>query len=201
MPKIVNHEARRRELARVVWRLMAREGIDAVTIRAVAREAGLSHGAVQYYFGTHKELLVFAMDIIVDGSGERLDAIDDTDAESALLAALLALAPLDADSTAATRLWVEMFTRSLTDVDFRRINRTFNTLLAETIMRLLTRLAAQCGPIASDVVAAEAVRLHALFDGACVHAVTDPQLLSADQLRELLRDHITQLTARWRDGP
>lgn len=200
MPKIVDHDARRRQLAQVVWRLIACEGFDAVSVRAVAREAGLSHGAVQYYFANHKELLTFAMDVIVDASARRLDAIDHADAAEALLATLEALAPLDSDATIATRLWVEMFTRSLTDPDFQRVNLDFNRLLADTITRLLTRLAEQCGFGGAGAVASETARLHALFDGACVHAVTDPQRMPPARLRELLRLHVTELAERWRHG-
>ena len=41
MPKIVDHEARRAELAEAVWRLASRDGLEAVTLRGVAAEAGL----------------------------------------------------------------------------------------------------------------------------------------------------------------
>ena len=60
MPKIVDHEARRAELAAAVWRLASREGLGAVTMRGVAAEAGWSTGALGHYFADKEELLVFA---------------------------------------------------------------------------------------------------------------------------------------------
>lgn len=68
MPKIVDHEERRRELAEALWRVITTSGPQAVSIRAVAAEAGLSAGALRHYFQTREELLVFAM----DGSEERV---------------------------------------------------------------------------------------------------------------------------------
>lgn len=63
MPKIVDHEERRRELAEALWRVIAHSGPQAVSIRTVAAEAGLSAGALRHYFQTREELLVFAMDL------------------------------------------------------------------------------------------------------------------------------------------
>jgi AcrR family transcriptional regulator len=37
--------------------LLAREGLQALTLREVARQAGVSHGAPRGYFPTHLELL------------------------------------------------------------------------------------------------------------------------------------------------
>ncbi|MGH8876924.1 MAG: TetR/AcrR family transcriptional regulator [Stackebrandtia sp.] len=197
MPKIVDREERRRQLARVVWRLIARDGLDAVSVRAVAREAGLSPGAVQYYFSDHKELLVFAMDVIVAVSGRRLAETGGADPRESLTSALAALAPLDQDAFIATRLWVEMFARSLTDPDFKRVNREFNDMLSQIIGELLTDIAAVYG-VPAEAVALEAARLHALFDGACVHAATEPERMPPQRLRDILELHLDELTEKWR---
>jgi AcrR family transcriptional regulator len=63
VPKIVDHEERRRELAEALWRVIVASGPQAVSIRSVAAEAGLSAGALRHYFQTREELLVFAMDL------------------------------------------------------------------------------------------------------------------------------------------
>ncbi len=57
MPKQVDHDQRRREVAEAVWRLAAREGLEVVSLGAVAREAGVSKGRVQHYFASRDELL------------------------------------------------------------------------------------------------------------------------------------------------
>ena len=60
MPKKVDHEQRRRDLAAALRRVVSRGGVESASIRAVAAEAGWSLGAVQYYFSTRDELLLFA---------------------------------------------------------------------------------------------------------------------------------------------
>ena len=42
MPKDVDHDARREELLEAVWRVIARDGMERATIRAIAKETGWS---------------------------------------------------------------------------------------------------------------------------------------------------------------
>jgi DNA-binding transcriptional regulator YbjK len=48
---------RRAELLDAVLRLVAREGVAAITHRAVAREAGVTHRLTTYYFETKEQML------------------------------------------------------------------------------------------------------------------------------------------------
>lgn len=72
MPKIVDHEERRRELAEALWRVITTSGPQAVSIRTVAAEAGLSAGALRHYFQTREELLLFAMDLSEERVTQRI---------------------------------------------------------------------------------------------------------------------------------
>ena len=61
MPKRVDHEERRRQIAEALLRTAAARGLHATGMREVAAEAGVSLRLVQYYFGTKEELLLAAM--------------------------------------------------------------------------------------------------------------------------------------------
>ena len=61
MPKRVDHEERRRQIAEALLRTAAVRGLHAAGMREVAAEAGVSLRLVQYYFGTKEELLLAAM--------------------------------------------------------------------------------------------------------------------------------------------
>jgi len=66
--------ARRREaLLEAVLRLVAREGVAAVTHRAVAREAGASHRLTTYYFATKEQMLLEAFRHLSARSLERAE--------------------------------------------------------------------------------------------------------------------------------
>ncbi|MEE1769438.1 TetR/AcrR family transcriptional regulator [Streptomyces sp. JV185] len=72
MPKQVDHRERRETIARALWRVVEQRGIAHASVREVAQEAGISHGAVQHYFATREEMLVFAMDFASEQTSLRV---------------------------------------------------------------------------------------------------------------------------------
>ena len=71
MPKRVDHEERRRQIADALLRTAAARGLHATGMREVAAEAGVSLRLVQYYFGTKEELLLSGMQHLAARFGER----------------------------------------------------------------------------------------------------------------------------------
>jgi AcrR family transcriptional regulator len=71
MPKRVDHEERRRQIADALLRTASARGLHAAGMREVAAEAGVSLRLVQYYFGTKEELLLAAMQYLAARFGAR----------------------------------------------------------------------------------------------------------------------------------
>jgi len=71
VPKRVDHEERRRQIADALLRTAATRGLHAAGMREVAAEAGVSLRLVQYYFGTKEELLLAAMQHLAARFSER----------------------------------------------------------------------------------------------------------------------------------
>lgn len=61
MPKKVDHQERRERIATALMRVAANHGLEAVSLRHVAAEAGVTSGMVQHYFPTKKAMMDFAM--------------------------------------------------------------------------------------------------------------------------------------------
>ena len=57
MPKIVDHELQRVKFATAALRLVALEGLEGLTMRAVASEAGLSYGSLFHYFNNLQDFI------------------------------------------------------------------------------------------------------------------------------------------------
>jgi AcrR family transcriptional regulator len=72
VPKRVDHEERRRQIADALLRTAAARGLHATGMREVAAEAGVSLRLVQYYFGTKEELLLAAMQQLAAQFSERV---------------------------------------------------------------------------------------------------------------------------------
>jgi AcrR family transcriptional regulator len=71
VPKRVDHEERRRQIADALLRTAATRGLHAAGMREVAAEAGVSLRLVQYYFGTKEELLLSGMQQLAARFAER----------------------------------------------------------------------------------------------------------------------------------
>jgi AcrR family transcriptional regulator len=72
VPKVVDHEKRRKEVAEAAWRVIEREGPDGTNMREIAREAGRTTGVVTHYFRDKRELMAFAFGLMVNSSTTRM---------------------------------------------------------------------------------------------------------------------------------
>jgi AcrR family transcriptional regulator len=72
MPKIVDHDQRRDEIALVACRVVADYGFDQATVVRIAREAGYTTGMVAHYFDTKQDIIIAALRLILRRIEERL---------------------------------------------------------------------------------------------------------------------------------
>ncbi|MFE3649068.1 TetR/AcrR family transcriptional regulator [Streptomyces sp. NPDC059122] len=109
MPKQVDHHERREEIARALWRVVEQRGVAQLTLREVAKEAGISHGALQHYFTSREEMLSFAVDLAYEQKTQRigrgLQGLGDQPHPRDVLRVMLTeMLPLHADARAASRM-------------------------------------------------------------------------------------------------
>jgi AcrR family transcriptional regulator len=188
VPKVVDHEQRRDELAAAVWRLAARDGLDAVTIRGVAGEAGWSTGALHHYFSDKEELLLFAFQTVADRVGRRVtSAREESGGPLELARALLAIGlPLDEERRDETRVWFSFLGLALTRPSLARAQRLAYQAWRRIVADAL-RDAQEEGEIRADVdVEREAAALVAIVDGLAVQASFDPGCLDVELVEERL---------------
>jgi AcrR family transcriptional regulator len=100
MPKKVSHHERRTLIADALMRVAAQRGLEAVSLRHVATEAGVSSGMVQHYFHTKDEMMAFALGVVREHNQARLTAavrrLGESPSPRALLRTMLVeLLPLD----------------------------------------------------------------------------------------------------------
>jgi AcrR family transcriptional regulator len=173
MPKVVDHEERRRELAAAVWRVIAARGPEAVTIRDVAAEAGWSSGALRHYLPTREDLLVFAFRLAGERATERIRAAGDVPVGELLEHAL----PLDDERRQEALIWFA----------FVGLAPTHPTLAAE-LERAYTDVLAWLAPRAGD--RERASLLFAAVDGITVQALAMPSVMTPRRQRAALRRQV-----------
>ncbi len=74
VPRIVDHDRRREEIARLAVRVMQQDGAENATIRGIARAGGFSIGVLSHYFRDKDELVGFAFQWVAHQSFTDLDA-------------------------------------------------------------------------------------------------------------------------------
>jgi AcrR family transcriptional regulator len=197
MPKIVDHAARREEIAEALWRVVRRDGIRAASVRTIAAEAGWSAGAVRYYFPDQDGLLSFAMDLVSRRVTERVSALRPKgDAVSGVLRYLEEVIPLDADRRAEFDIWLSFMAQAQAEsgADGLRdhVDKVHDGLreLCETLLQALAKEGLLQGGL--DL-RREAERLHALIDGLALHAAIQPERTSQTRVRQVLRHHLDTL--------
>lgn len=193
MPKVVDHDARRREIADALFAIVRRDGIAAVSVRSVAAQAGLSVGAMRHSAASQGELLAFAMQVLSDRVVERIAQRASGPADvDGLTEVCCELLPLDADRLAEAAVWFELVALARTDPSLRRLSRASH----EGIGTFACSVAAALLPEATKPVRVdhEGARLHALLDGLALHGVLHPDRVDVDGVREIVRAHLRGLT-------
>ncbi|MDF2665693.1 MAG: transcriptional regulator [Microbacterium sp.] len=107
MPRRVDHEARRREIVLATWRLIAERGIEATTMRELARELGLANGSVTHYFPDKSAIITAAFAHVFDATTARFEqgrARTGDTGLAALRAFLLEAAPIDEERALEARI-------------------------------------------------------------------------------------------------
>ena len=119
MPKKVDHEVRRREIADAVLRLAATEGLESVSLRHVAAEAGISMGLVQHYFRGKDDMLAFAYEHDARRHElrivEKLRAVDRPTVRDVVRTIMVEILPIDEQSRASWLAGIAFFIRAMSN--------------------------------------------------------------------------------------
>jgi AcrR family transcriptional regulator len=101
VPKTVDRPEQRRQIGAALLALAAERGLDQISVRTVAAASGRSAGAVQKYFRSKEEMLVFAAELAGERVEERMSRVDTgLPLREALRALVRTVLPLDEERRA-----------------------------------------------------------------------------------------------------
>ena len=120
MPKIVDHAARRDEIALIACRVVANHGFGQATVVRIAREAGYTTGMIAHYFDSKQEIILAALRLILRRIDDRLAR--PAAADRRLLEVLAEALPLDAQRATECAFWTAFWGQVSADRRLRRIN-------------------------------------------------------------------------------
>ncbi|MGW8401140.1 TetR/AcrR family transcriptional regulator [Streptomyces lydicus] len=189
MPKQVDHESRRRQIAEAVCQLADESGLEGVTLRDVAARAQVSMGAVQRCFGTKEEMLVFVLGHVGEQVAERLSArLTASPAQSARTAlghAASEVSLVQEERRAEARVWLAFAAQAAVSSSLAEILRSNYA----DLHKVFTQLIAEGCDTADPERAART--LLALADGLTTHVLIGH--LSPTAALDVLDGHLNQL--------
>ncbi|GGB16569.1 TetR family transcriptional regulator [Flexivirga endophytica] len=166
--------------------IIATDGLDAVTVREVARAAGVSIGAVQHHFRSKEDMLMAAFRHVVETTEMRVAAVElGAEVRQNLSAILRELLPLDATRTREAKVYVAFAARAATSEELAEVQRGTLEHITTQLADAFALAAEHTGtrPSRADL-HREAQLLLALTDGLTLDAVSrgrrpDPSRLGA----------------------
>jgi AcrR family transcriptional regulator len=198
VPKIVDHEGRRAELAVALWRVALRDGFDAVTVRSVAEESAWSAGALRHYFPDKSGMVMFAIDFVVEAVRQRIGDANLTAGSLSprlVQAHLEQLLPLDDERRLESEVWLALVALARRDPAAARRRAEVDELVRGAVESAVAALEELGALGAGRTRAAETARLHALLDGLVVQLLARPPRLGPQRAREILARHLAELRA------
>ncbi len=193
MPIVVDHDERRHYIARVVERVIAKQGMDAVTIRNVAREAGFRSTLISHYFKDKKDMLTFTLDSIRSRARIRVDKefMDKHD----LATCLDTLLATTEDGLSDWQAWFGFWEKSTFDPELSAVRLGVVEATNNTIRHLLEG-ARDRGELPKTLDCDfHARRLQIVMNGLAAHVVMQPEDWPAEAQRALLRVEIEFMKA------
>lgn len=189
MPKIVDHNERKKLIAKATWKIISNEGLQGASVRSIAKEANLSLGAVRHYFSTQDELIEFALKLVEEQVTERINELtkQPLPPKEMALKILMEVIPTSADKIIEMQVWLEYISYKI------RKNELENDTVYEGIKTLMHKLN-DAGFLREDIsLDEEIVHLHALVDGLALHVLMGSVNLDEKGIEKLIKRELDRL--------
>ena len=200
VPRLADHDQRRRQIADALVRIAATRGLHNAGMREVAAEAGVSVRLIQYYFGTKEELLRFTMEYLARQLAERAKArfrpaagATGPASPRAIIDAILTEAlPTDQDSRVFNIVYSSYAALSLTDPAYAIGTLMHASDVVEDVVAAQLTRAQQAGQVPAGADArAEATGLLAMSAGLGTSVLAGQR--SAEDALGVLHYHLDRL--------
>jgi AcrR family transcriptional regulator len=178
--------------------VIARDGLDAATVRQVAAEAGSSTTVVTHYFADKQALLLAAVEDAYAAVATRMVAHVEAGPGGlpTLRAVLREALPLDAERTAEARVCMAFWAAASTSPALRAVQGAGYREWRQLVTRMLAE-AVQRGEVPADLDSTDAgEQLMCLVDGLLMQATLEPRRLPADRQIRFLDAALEHLAAR-----
>lgn len=192
MPKLIDHEKRRKQIAEATWRVILERGMEGATVRNIAKEAGLSLGALRHYFSTQDELLIYAMKLVKEKATARINeiAMQDLPPKEKILKIMLEIVPTNDETMAEMEVWFAFtaYARHREDIFDAQHDGIFIGM--QKLIDYLDQFNLLRKNLDKEI---ETEKLYALIDGLALHTMLEPHRVNKDQIVRVLVHHLNSI--------
>ena len=186
MPKIVDHAARRDEIAQSACRVVAEYGFERATVARIARAAGYTTGMLAHYYESKQEIILAALRLMLTRIEERLTRTREGP-ESDLVDVLSEALAIDEQRFMESAFWMAFWGQISADKKLKKINvwvhREYMRLFARCFAEHWHEWAAWPPPVRDQVLRSVVT----FINGLTASAVTSPGDWPAGRQSEQLR--------------
>ncbi len=183
MPKIVNHDDRRREIVMAASRVIGSGGLGKATVREIAREAGCSSGTLAHYFTNLEDILASCLVMAHRGVRARTDVkVEGMRGLDALRVLLIEALPIDDERLLEAKIEVSFWGAAVGN-DLLRSTQNEEVDVFHSRMRRHLQRAQEDGELRAPLdldVAVDECRM--LIDSLSVQAVMRLTPIDADKM-------------------
>jgi len=195
MPKVIDHDQRRREIIDATWGLIVRGGFEAATMREIAAEAGFANGALKHYFPGKDEIIEGAFQRALERTSEHVaERVADRQGVDALWAYVTSAMPMDAEAGEAARILLSFWEHGLANERLREIYQGHLDRWHSSLEALIAQCRAD-GAIRSATPDVDLAKELILMNmGATAMSVIGPQFATPAMLQRQIDEFFARLT-------
>ncbi|WP_022890811.1 TetR/AcrR family transcriptional regulator [Agromyces italicus] len=195
MPKVIDHDQRRREIIDVTWGLIVKGGIEAATMREIAAEAGFANGALKHYFPGKDEIIEGAYERSLNRLGDILvEAMAGKHGLDGLRTMMTVTMPIDDEDVTAGKVLLSFWERAAFNDELHASYRKHLTVWREGLEQYL-REGREAGEIITEVPDEQLIDEIVLVNaGATIMRVIAPETTTAELLHRHVDTFIERLT-------
>lgn len=200
MPKIIDHDQRRRDIIAVAKRLILQGGFEAATMRSIAAEAGFANGALKHYFPGKESIIAATFESVLAEIDPRGVLDEDLvqpgqDPVETLRDAILLWMPLTEKEINAGRVLLVLWEHAASNPELAELYRQFFARWGAMAVRLLKAVRADLSALSEADYERLALELRSIVIGANVVNLMHADKRHVDTYRRYIEDFIERAAA------
>jgi TetR/AcrR family transcriptional regulator, transcriptional repressor of bet genes len=183
----VDHDERRRRIAEATVDVIAREGLEAATIRRIAAELNGPTKLVTHYFADKHELLRWTYQSLAEQGARNVSKVLERDPTD-IVGSLFAMSPADEQGAKLWRVYIAFWDWAARDPVVAELHRQHYNLALQRTAQIIR---ARNGDRADLESVTE--RINALVQGISIQALMDKDRWPPERIRARLAEEVSAL--------